>query len=139
MPAASAHRTAAQNNPIRRPLHAGVGKVPDSANEQRNRHAFNRIEITADLRGIGSDSGSRITSLAKPRMVLVQRAAQCLTEPGNGGIAGEHHYRPATNLAHRPRLARESHSVAIELDQAFIADPEVMRDLVEHDMPDLSA
>ena len=27
-------------------------------------------------------------------------------------------------------------SVAIELDQPFVADPEVMRDLVEHDVPD---
>ena len=30
-------------------------------------------------------------------------------------------------------------SVAIELDQSLVADPEVMRDLVEHDMPDLAA
>ena len=30
-------------------------------------------------------------------------------------------------------------SVAIELDQPLVADPEVMRDLVEHDMPDLAA
>ena len=30
-------------------------------------------------------------------------------------------------------------SVAIELDQSRVADPEVMRDLVEHDVPDLAA
>ena len=30
-------------------------------------------------------------------------------------------------------------SVAIELDQPFVADPEVMRDLMEHDVPDLAA
>ena len=30
-------------------------------------------------------------------------------------------------------------SVAIELDQPLVADPEVMRDLVEHDVPDLAA
>ena len=29
--------------------------------------------------------------------------------------------------------------VAIELDQPLVADPEVMRDLVEHDVPDLAA
>ena len=30
-------------------------------------------------------------------------------------------------------------SVAIELDQPLVADAEVMRDLVEHDVPDLAA
>ena len=30
-------------------------------------------------------------------------------------------------------------SVAMELDQPLVADPEVMRDLVEHDVPDLAA
>ncbi len=30
-------------------------------------------------------------------------------------------------------------SVAIELDQPLVADSEVMRDLVEHDVPDLAA
>ncbi len=30
-------------------------------------------------------------------------------------------------------------SVAIELNQSLVADPEVMRDLVEHDMCDLAA
>jgi hypothetical protein len=30
-------------------------------------------------------------------------------------------------------------SVAIELDQPLVADPEVMRDLVEYDVPDLAA
>ena len=30
-------------------------------------------------------------------------------------------------------------SVAIELDQPLVADSEVMRDLVEHDMPDFAA
>jgi len=30
-------------------------------------------------------------------------------------------------------------SVAVELNQSLVADPEVMRDLVEHDMSDLAA
>ena len=30
-------------------------------------------------------------------------------------------------------------SIAIELDQPLVADPEVMRDLMEHDVPDLAA
>jgi hypothetical protein len=30
-------------------------------------------------------------------------------------------------------------SVAIELDQPLVADPEVMRDLMEHDVPDRAA
>ncbi len=30
-------------------------------------------------------------------------------------------------------------SVAIEFDQPLVADPEVMRDLVEHDVSDLAA
>jgi hypothetical protein len=30
-------------------------------------------------------------------------------------------------------------SVSIELDQPLVADPEVMRDLMEHDLPDLAA
>ena len=30
-------------------------------------------------------------------------------------------------------------SVAIELDQPLVADPEVMRNLVEHDVPHLAA
>ena len=32
-----------------------------------------------------------------------------------------------------------SESVAIDLDQPLVADPEVMRDLVEHDVLDLAA
>ena len=42
----------------------------------------------------------------------------------------------------RPPAMRRSistTSVAIELDQPLVADPEVMRDLVEHDVPDLAA
>ena len=40
----------------------------------------------------------------------------------------------------RPRCgASAPRTVAIELDQPLVADPEVMRDLVEHDVPDLAA
>jgi hypothetical protein len=35
--------------------------------------------------------------------------------------------------------AAAQRSVAIELNQSLVADPEVMRDLVEHDMSDLAA
>ena len=37
------------------------------------------------------------------------------------------------------RIGQRTMSVAIELDQPLVADPEVMRDLVEHDVPDLAA
>ena len=51
---------------------------------------------------------------------------------------------PPTTINRRPRpLAMlrsiSTTSVAIELDQPLVADPEVMRDLVEHDVPDLAA
>jgi hypothetical protein len=39
----------------------------------------------------------------------------------------------------RFRRSISTASVAIELDQPLVADPEVMRDLVEHDVPDLAA
>ena len=39
----------------------------------------------------------------------------------------------------RSPAQKSSTSVAIELDQPLVADPEVMRDLVEHDVPDLAA
>ena len=42
----------------------------------------------------------------------------------------------STGVRHASRRAL---SVAIELDQPLVADPEVMRDLVEHDVPDLAA
>jgi hypothetical protein len=37
------------------------------------------------------------------------------------------------------RIGQRTMSVAIELDEPLVADPEVMRDLVEHDVPDLAA
>jgi hypothetical protein len=51
--------------------------------------------------------------------------------------------RPTT-ISTRPRppamlRSNSTTSVAIELDQPLVADPEVMRDLVEHDVPDLAA
>lgn len=51
---------------------------------------------------------------------------------------------PPTTISRRPRLPAmlrsiRTTSVAIELDQPLVADPEVMRDLVEHDVPDLAA
>jgi hypothetical protein len=51
---------------------------------------------------------------------------------------------PPTTISRRPRppaMLRSigTTSVAIELDQSLVADPEVMRDLVEHDVPDLAA
>src|SRR5204863_2097058 len=36
-----------------------------------------------------------------------------------------------------PRAAAAKPSVAVELDEAFVADPEVVRDLVEYDATDL--
>ncbi len=43
---------------------------------------------------------------------------------------------PPGPLEHVERVSTTS--VAIELDQPLVADPEVMRDLVEHDVPDLA-
>lgn len=45
------------------------------------------------------------------------------------------------DLSATARFGRSIHttSVAIELDQPLVADPEVMRDLMEHDVPDLAA
>ena len=66
-----------------------------------------------------------------------------------GGMAGQfgettlrHAERDALTglvdpLEHVERVSTTS--VAIELDQPLVADPEVMRDLVEHDVPDLAA
>jgi hypothetical protein len=47
---------------------------------------------------------------------------------------------PLTTISRRPRppampRSVSTTSVAIELDQPLVADPEVMRDLVEHDVP----
>ncbi len=52
---------------------------------------------------------------------------------------------PPPEVIHRPvgngKIGRSisTTSVAIELDQPLVADPEVMRDLVEHDVADLAA
>ena len=51
---------------------------------------------------------------------------------------------PTTTISRRlrpPVMLRSisTTSVAIELDQPLVADPEVMRDLVEHDVSDLAA
>jgi hypothetical protein len=51
---------------------------------------------------------------------------------------------PPTTISRGPRppamrRSISTTSVAIELDQPLVADPEVMRDLVEHDAPDLAA
>ena len=62
-----------------------------------------------------------------------------------------HHRRLGILLAHRGQsrvIGRwaelvestiDASSVPIELDQPLVADPEVMGDLVEHDVPDLAA
>jgi hypothetical protein len=49
--------------------------------------------------------------------------------------------RRSADNRNRPSILRSisTTSVAIELDQPLVADPEVMRDLVEHDVPDLAA
>jgi hypothetical protein len=52
--------------------------------------------------------------------------------------------KPPTTISRRPRppamlRSISTTSVAIELDQSLVADPEVMRDLVEHDVLDLAA
>ncbi len=51
---------------------------------------------------------------------------------------------PPTTISRRPKpptilRSISTTSVAIELDQPLVADPDVMRDLVEHDAPDLAA
>ena len=57
--------------------------------------------------------------------------------------AGSHFRRRKSfiDLSATARFGRSirTASVAIELDQPLVADPEVMRDLVEHDVPDLAA
>src|ERR1700761_1802920 len=45
--------------------------------------------------------------------------------------------RPTTQIATRDRA--HCQSVAMELDQSRVTDPEVMRDLVEHDVSNLAA
>lgn len=61
---------------------------------------------------------------------------------GDGTLARR---RPplVSTLRHQKRimnyLAVPSISVSIEFDQPLVADPEVMCDLVEHDVPDLAA
>ena len=52
-----------------------------------------------------------------------------------GTLGGDDHVPPV-----RLRCgAAARRSVAIELNQSLVADPEVMRDLVEHDVSDLAA
>jgi len=51
---------------------------------------------------------------------------------------------PPTTISRQPKpptilRSISTTSVAIELDQSLVADPKVMRDLVEHDVPDLAA
>jgi hypothetical protein len=49
--------------------------------------------------------------------------------------------KSSIDLSATARFGRSisSTSVAIELYQPLVADPEVMRNLVEHDVPDLAA
>jgi hypothetical protein len=59
-------------------------------------------------------------------------------------LAAGSHFRGRTSFIDLPATARlgriiSTSSVAIELDQPLVADPEVMRDLVEHDVPYLAA
>ena len=65
------------------------------------------------------------------------------TDSGSTAIAKRQLRRRKSfiDLPARARLERSmgTTSVAIELDQPLVADPEVMRDLVEHDVPDLAA
>jgi hypothetical protein len=43
------------------------------------------------------------------------------------------------DLSGKIRAEYQHHVSSEELDQPLVADPEVMRDLVEHDVPDLAA
>jgi hypothetical protein len=59
-------------------------------------------------------------------------------------IAARFHFRRRKSFIDLSATARfggriSTASVAIELDQPLVADPEVMRDPVEHDVPDLAA
>jgi hypothetical protein len=59
-------------------------------------------------------------------------------------LAAGSHFRRRKTFIDLSATARSGQSisttsVAIEIDQPLVADPEVMRDLVEHDVPDLAA
>ena len=59
-------------------------------------------------------------------------------------LAAGSHFRRRKSFIDLSAMARSggsirTTSVAIELDQPLVADPEVMRDLMEHDVPDLAA
>jgi hypothetical protein len=65
-----------------------------------------------------------------------ERAADQCHAPAEKDAADDDHRRPRP-----PAMLRSisTTSVAIELDQPLVADSEVMRDLVEHDVADLAA
>ena len=73
--------------------------------------------------------------LRRPRTAMM--ATWWITVPGNDF----RRRKSFIDLSATARFGRSisTTSVAIELDQPLVADPEVMRDLVEHDVPDLAA
>lgn len=56
--------------------------------------------LTAERSGTGLSPGSRVTSLASPRMVVVQGAYECAAMPRDDGVAGQDHHRSAADLGH---------------------------------------
>ena len=73
--------------------------------------------------------------LRRPRTAMM--ATWWITFPGNDF----RRRKSFIDLSATARFGRSisTTSVAIELDQPLVADPKVMRDLVEHDVPDLAA
>ena len=54
--------------------HSVVGKSAKAADQNGDRDTFDESRFTAERRGTGSESGSKTTSLASPRMVVVHGA-----------------------------------------------------------------
>jgi adenine-specific DNA methylase len=75
--------------------------------------------------------------LTTPGWMVPTRSKTVVVFPDNGSAAGSH----SSTCRQRQDFRRSisTTSVAIELDQPLVADPEVMRDLMEHDVPDLAA
>jgi hypothetical protein len=106
-------------------------------------------KLTARCDGPGGERSRQFERLHATVEVLCQELRKSLVElPATGAILQkvnasaylEHRYRSRPDrfgrLVVEPSARR---SVAIELNQSLVADPEVMRDLVQHDVSDLAA
>ena len=134
--------------------HAALGSVPTARVdlfEARTRSGSGSPDGSRRDSVIASDPRSRYLAAASTQMptaiittpVTAHRPRPVMNEPPIRPPPWPT-MMPPTTISRGPRppampRSISTTSVAIELDQPLVADPEVMRDLVEHDVADLAA